>query len=194
MKTKEKLLVTIPVIAMIAIAGVIYWFLIYRKYGQCVGLQAEEIALVDFGWCLVGLACAFGILFVFIKLIPMKLMYDPNVRILADSFSMKFLAIYFIPNAFYEELIFRGALQPLIGLVPAALIFALIHISYYKRPVILVEAFLQGLVLGALFQITGSVWITTIAHAAFNTLQVWMIKKDVIEYRDCGAKIKQHSK
>ena len=112
MKTKEKLLITIPVIAMIAIAGAIYWFLIYRKHGQCVGLLPSEISLMDFGWCLVGLACAFGIMFLFIKLVPMKLMYDPKVRMLADSFSMKFLAIYFIPNAFYEELIFRGALQP----------------------------------------------------------------------------------
>ena len=114
----------------------------------------------------------------------MKMMYDPNVRALSDMFSMKFLAIYFIPNAFYEELLFRGALQPWLGIVPAALIFALVHISYYKKPVLLVEAFVQGLILGAMFQITGSVWITTIAHAVFNSVQVWMIKKDVIEYRD----------
>lgn len=184
MKTKEKLLITIPVIAMIAFAGFIYWLLIHRKYGQCVGLLPSEISIVDFGWCLAGLACAFGVLFIFIKLIPMKMMYDPNVRALSDSFSMKFLAIYFVPNAFYEELLFRGALQPLVGIVPAALIFALVHVSYYKKPVLLVEAFFQGLILGALFQITGSVWIATIAHAVLNSLQVWMIKKDVIEYRD----------
>ena len=184
MKTKEKLLITIPVIAMVAIAGFIYWLLIYRKCGQWIGLLPSEISLADFGWLLAGLICAFIVLFAFIKLIPMKMMYDPNVRLLADSFSMKFLGVYFIPNAFYEELLFRGALQPLLGLVPASLIFALVHISYYKKPVLLVEAFCQGLILGLMFQLTGSVWITTIAHAAINTIQVWMIKKDVIEYRD----------
>ena len=184
MKIKEKLLITIPVIAMIAIAGFIYWLLIYRKEGQCIGLLQSEISLVDFGWCLAGLACGLAVLFIFIKLIPMKMMYDPNVRLLADSFSMKFLGVYFIPNAFYEELLFRGALQHLFGIVPATLIFALVHISYYKKPALLVEAFCQGLILGLMFQLTGSVWITTIAHAAINTIQVWMIKKDVIEYRD----------
>ena len=78
---------------------------------------------------------------------------------------------------------FRGTLQPLLGLIPATLIFALVHISYYKKPMILVETFIQGLILGVLFQITGSIWITTIAHAVFNTLQTWMIKIDVIKYR-----------
>ena len=110
-------------------------------------------------------------------------MYNPNVRLLADSFDIRFLALYFIPNGFYEELLFRGTLQPLLGLVPAALIFALVHISYYKKPIVLVETFIQGLVLGVLFRITGSIWVTTVAHAAFNTLQTWMIKEDVIKYR-----------
>ena len=47
----------------------------------------------------------------------------------------------------------------------------------------LLETFCQGLILGLLFNVTGSVWITTIAHAAFNTLQMLAIKAGVIEYR-----------
>ena len=183
MKTKEKVLIVVPVVVLLAIAGVIYWFRIYRKYGQCIGLLPEELAITDLGWCALALTCALLVTFAFLKFVPMKLIYDPNVRILADSFSTKFLAIYFVPNAFYEELIFRGALQTVIGLIPATLIFTLVHVSYYKRPVMLLETFCQGLILGLLFNVTGSVWITTIAHAAFNTLQMWAIKAGVIEYR-----------
>ena len=132
---------------------------------------------------MLALICSMVVLFIFLKIVPMKHMYDHNVRLLADSYDIRFLAFYFIPNGFYEELLFRGTLQPLLGLIPVALIFALVHISYYKKPLVLAETFIQGLVLGVLFQITGSIWITTIAHAVFNTLQTWMIKIDVIKYR-----------
>lgn len=182
-KAKEILLIAVPVALLTIITGIIYWFLIYRKYGQFKGLLLEEITITDWGWCLLGLACALAILFAFIKLVPLKYMYDPNVRILADSYSMRFHTINFLPNAFYEELLFRGTLQVLLGILPATLIFTLVHVSYYKKPVMLLEAFCQGLVLGGLFQITGSIWITTIAHAAFNTLQIWLIKKDIVKYR-----------
>jgi len=182
-KTKELLLITVPVALLTAVAGLIYWFLIYRKYGQCKGLLLEEITLTDWGWCLLGMACALAILFAFIKLVPLKYMYDPNVRILADSYSMRFHTINFLPNAFYEELLFRGTVQVLLGILPATLIFTLVHVSYYKKPVMLLEAFCQGLVLAFLFQITSSIWITTTAHATFNTLQIWLIKKDIVKYR-----------
>lgn len=181
-KTKELLLITVPVAVLTLLAGIIYWYFIYRKYGQFKGLLLEEITLVDWGWCLLGIACALAILFVFLKLVPMQHLYDPNVRTLADSFSMRFHISNFLPNAFYEELLFRGTLQVLLGILPATLIFTLVHVSYYKKPVMLLEAFCQGLVLGCLFQITGSIWITTIAHSTFNTLQVWLIKKDIVKY------------
>ena len=85
-------------------------------------------------------------------------------------------------RTFYEELIFRGTLQLIIGVIPAALAFTAIHVSYYKKPVLLIDVFIQGLILGALYYLTGSVWITTIAHTLVNTIQMWMIKKGIIEY------------
>ena len=184
MNTKQKLILTLPVIALIVVSGFIYWFMIVRKTDQWTGLLLSELAPTDFLWCLAGIVCSLGVMFAFIKLIPIRHMYDANVRLLADSFSNKFLALYFIPNAFYEELIFRGALQPIMGIVPAALLFTVVHVAYYKKPVLLAEVFCQGIILGLLFQLTGSVWITTIAHAAFNTLQTWMIKKDIIPYHE----------
>lgn len=183
LNAKEIILLIVPVLLLLTFSGFIYWLLIYRKEEQFTGLQFNEIMFADWGWCALALICAMIVLFAFLKVAPMKHMYDPNVRLLADSYNIRFLALYFIPNSFCEELLFRGTLQPLLGLIPATLIFALVHISYYKKPMILVETFIQGLILGVLFQITGSIWITTIAHAVFNTLQTWMIKIDVIKYR-----------
>lgn len=69
-----------------------------------------------------------------------------------------------------EELFFRGALQPLVGLVPAAAIFALLHTGIPRRAGVAAFAtyvFVMGLGLGALFQWSGLLAAMT-AHAAFD--------------------------
>lgn len=169
-RSKRLIIMFAPLIGLIAGAGAIYWLLIVRREHRLVGLLASELDTLDLLWCALGVLCSLGILFVFLKVVPMRQLYDPNVRALADSFSQRFLTVYYIPNAFYEELIFRGALQPVIGLIPAALLFTAVHVSYYKKPVLLLEVFLQGIVLGLMFDLTGSVWITTLAHTAVNAI------------------------
>ena len=183
MKSKKDILVlTLPVAALIIVAGLIYWLLIYRREHRLIGLLPSEIDALDFLWCALAVACSLGMVLLFLKLAPREMIVEENVRTLAKTYSVRFLFFYFIPNAFYEELIFRGALQPVIGLIPAALLFTAVHISYYKKPLLLVDVFIQGIILGLLFHLTGSVWITTIAHTAVNTLQMWMIKKEIIKY------------
>lgn len=72
-----------------------------------------------------------------------------------------------------EELLFRGALVPLLGLVPAGVIFALFHIG--PRPRYLpwtVSAFIGALVLGQLFRITGELTAPVLAHFTLNYLNL----------------------
>lgn len=181
---KKWVLIVVPVAALLLVAGIIYWLFVFKKQGQLTGFLMSEISGMDFLLMAGAVLLSMAILLIFVKVLPMEKLYDENVRILADSYGLGFLAVYFIPNAFAEEIIFRGAVQSLIGLVPAAIIFTLIHVSYYKKPLMLAEAFLQALVLGGLMYITGSLWITTIAHAAFNWIQMWCIKTDRVKYYD----------
>ena len=67
--------------------------------------------------------------------------------------------------AFGEELLFRGALQPLIGLVPAALVFGLLHATSLPH---IIFASLLGLWFGLLYQWTGSLWPPIVAHLALD--------------------------
>ena len=183
MKTKKEILVLIlPVAALLIVAGFIYWLLIYRREHRLIGLLTSEINPADFLWCALAIACSLVLVLLFMKVVPREMVVDENVRELARTYSVKFMFFYFIPNAFYEELIFRGALQPVIGLIPAALLFTAVHVSYYKKPALLIDVFIQGILLGLLFHLTGSVWITTIAHTIVNTMQMWMIKKGIIKY------------
>lgn len=65
-----------------------------------------------------------------------------------------------------EEILFRGLMQPVFGLVPTTLLFTLVHM-HYGPTVLLLELFLVGLLLGLIrkrFNTTAAI----IVHAAFD--------------------------
>jgi membrane protease YdiL (CAAX protease family) len=79
--------------------------------------------------------------------------------------------------AFCEELCFRGALQrimiqickrPLTGIVVSAFLFSFLHFQF--------EGFLPrmflGILLGAAYWYSGSLWVAIIAHFFFNAAQI----------------------
>jgi membrane protease YdiL (CAAX protease family) len=67
-----------------------------------------------------------------------------------------------------EELLFRGALQPRLGLVLASILFAIGHLQY-GLTVAAIEIFVIGLVLGLVRNRT-STTICILIHAAYNTV------------------------
>ena len=167
----------------LAVAFVLYFFLVVRPNNAWIGLWPVIQDTVAWLWLIPGLTVPLLIAFVFFRLLPMEYLYDENVRILADIYSLPFMAGFFFLNAFMEELLFRGALQCSIGLLPAAILFTLVHVSYYKKPLMLVEVFVLGLFIGWLFMMTQSLWLTTIAHTFYNWMLMWLIKTERIHYR-----------
>jgi membrane protease YdiL (CAAX protease family) len=72
-----------------------------------------------------------------------------------------------------EELLFRGLLQPWLGLVPTALVFGIVHqIPGPSRWVWVGWATLVGLGLGAMFALTGSLLGPLLAHALINAVNL----------------------
>lgn len=70
-----------------------------------------------------------------------------------------------------EEVLFRGFLQPRIGMWGQAIVFAIAHISYVNV-VEVVVVFALALVFGYLYRRTGNLWAPIAAHFAFNFLSV----------------------
>jgi len=76
-----------------------------------------------------------------------------------------------------EELLFRGMLQPWIGLVPAALLFGVVHqIPGPSRWVWVGWATIVGLGLGAIFALTGSLLGPLVAHALINGVNLAFLR------------------
>jgi len=81
----------------------------------------------------------------------------------------------------FEELLYRGMLQsavrsavgsPSVAVVSTALVFSLAHAGGGADLDALPALFVLGLVFGALFERTGVIWPSIVAHAGFNALNV----------------------
>lgn len=80
-------------------------------------------------------------------------------------------------SALGEELLFRGLGQPLVGVWVQALIFGIIHQGPGKSRWVWVSwATIMGLLLGLLFQITGSLVGPVLAHALINAVNLSYLK------------------
>jgi membrane protease YdiL (CAAX protease family) len=78
-----------------------------------------------------------------------------------------------------EEAFFRGALQPVVGLLPASLLFAAAHFVP-RRELVLWSLFslAAGLLLGALYAATGNLLAPTVAHVVVNGVNLNRLVRD----------------
>ena len=68
-----------------------------------------------------------------------------------------------------EELLFRAVLQTAIGILPASIIFGLLHSGFSRRLLPYgLWAVLVGILLGAIYQWTGNLWGSIVAHSIIN--------------------------
>ncbi len=83
-----------------------------------------------------------------------------------------------VASAVGEELMFRGALQPWIGLWPQAIVFALLHVGPGKRflPWTL-SALAVGIGFGYLVEATGDLGAPIVAHFTINYLNLRFITR-----------------
>ena len=96
-----------------------------------------------------------------------------------NAFSRYIIALIVIgllPGLF-EEVCFRAGLQniltrwfkgPWIAIILTAIIFSVVHISYYGFLV----RFALGIILGFIFYYSGSIWLSVLFHFLYNGLQV----------------------
>jgi membrane protease YdiL (CAAX protease family) len=101
-----------------------------------------------------------------------------ELRPFASSLTPTGVIVLALLSSAGEELFFRGLLQPWMGLLPQAVLFGLVHqLPGPSRWVWVTWAFLVGLVLGAMFQLTGSLLGPLAAHALVNGVNLSFLKR-----------------
>jgi uncharacterized protein len=100
-----------------------------------------------------------------------------ELRPLARGLSASGILALALSSALGEELLFRGLLQPWIGLWLQTLLFGIVHqLPGPSRWIWVTWATLVGLALGALFELTGSLAGPIAAHALINALNLSFLK------------------
>jgi membrane protease YdiL (CAAX protease family) len=83
-----------------------------------------------------------------------------------------------VASGLAEELFFRGAMQPVLGLLLTSLIFGALHVG--PKGVFLAWAswaFVMGLAFGSIFELTGVLWGPVFAHVWINQRNMTFIRR-----------------
>ncbi|MGP4107404.1 lysostaphin resistance A-like protein [Virgibacillus sp. L01] len=102
---------------------------------------------------------------IFIYLFPKKYYDDGGIndRIFKNRSVLAIFTISLLV-AISEELLFRGVIQTTFGFVVASTIFALVHIRYLKKPVLLLSVLIVSFYIGYIFVLTENLFVTITAH------------------------------
>ena len=82
-----------------------------------------------------------------------------------------------VASSVAEELFFRGALLPLIGVFGQALLFGLLHPATRKGWSYTAYTFVAGLAFGYATLLTGTLWPAILAHFIINFQGFWEVRQ-----------------
>lgn len=99
-----------------------------------------------------------------------------EVKELAQTFSLYELAPVYLAAGIGEEFLFRVVCVDLLGLLVASVVFALVHVAYWRKPLMLAAVFILALLLGELYILTESFWLCALVHFAYNLLVTREVK------------------
>lgn len=96
-----------------------------------------------------------------------------DFRGLLGALSFRDILVLAVASSVGEELLFRGALQPWLGLIPATMVFALLHIGPGSRFLPwTASAFVVGLLFGVMYEQLGDLGGPIAAHFTVNYLNL----------------------
>jgi membrane protease YdiL (CAAX protease family) len=140
---------------------------------ELAGLGSGKTAL----GVLLGLASGAAALVLMVCWRPMRALAE-RLSSLVDweSFGTADYVIVASMAALGEEPLFRGVFQPLLGLVPTAVLFGLLHATCVAHVIV---AGVLGLLLGWLYQWSGSLWPPIAAHVMIDLVSSLFLARAV---------------
>jgi uncharacterized protein len=111
------------------------------------------------------------------RLLPvLRAISDELAPLLVDGTRVRDLVLVSVMSGVGEEVLLRGALQPILGIVITSLLFGALHVGPDRRYLVwTVWAVGAGFLFGTLYQWTGGILAPVTAHVLHNTatLLLW---------------------
>ncbi|MFN8674139.1 MAG: type II CAAX endopeptidase family protein [Candidatus Sericytochromatia bacterium] len=146
-------------------------------------IYAEMFQKISFSYdsLLKGFIAGIALLILSSLIIFLTPQLKKSLNILDEMLIGKLLPIDALPIAIFsgisEEIFFRGVLQNSLGLIPASLIFALLHFPGKDFAIYALWTFFAGLLFGNLYEITQNIFIPIVAHIINNFIAILIWKK-----------------
>ena len=164
-------LVSVATDLALALAGV--GFLLTRDVRAALArLDLRPVRLPQMGWA-VATALAFNVVVAVMEWTERLVL--PSLHALEDRFDYEFIgippllgaALVSLAAGVGEEILFRGALQPRIGIGLSAALFAILHVQYQIPGILMI--FVIGVALGLVKQRTSTTF-TIVVHVVYDLI------------------------
>ncbi|MBS4026476.1 MAG: CPBP family intramembrane metalloprotease [Clostridia bacterium] len=167
-------------VALIGLAQVIAYFFLKKNL---IATLINEKIINNLGTGLIIGISLFAAVYLSYRYIPPLGRWSRRVILpLLKNIDPKFLMAMGILAGLSEELLFRGALQPIIGIGLASLLFGFVHYLGNKDLLLYgVIASAMGLVMGTAFSYTGEILVPVAAHSVYNFLVITALSKGIFD-------------
>jgi len=116
----------------------------------------------------------------FTPFVPKQLQEADAMNILlAKRVPLWHLMIICLVVGFVEELLFRGVIQYAIGIYWTSIVFTIIHVHYLRHWILTGMVFLLSYSLGWLYDHTGSLMVSVVAHALYDLIMLCIVRYDI---------------
>jgi membrane protease YdiL (CAAX protease family) len=99
-----------------------------------------------------------------------------NERLFRDL-SVWHIAVLCLVVAISEEFLFRAVIQPGLDVWWTSILFAVVHVRYLKKWVMVTTVFAISVLFGTLFEKTGTIWTVVWAHFLIDFILGCFVKK-----------------
>lgn len=165
---------------LLLVISLIIGFFLFENMSSFLSIwKVKQYEILIFGGGTAIIVIIFDIMMM--KLLP-KSMYDDggiNDRIFQKR-SIPHIFLLCLIISVTEEILFRGILQTHFGLYIASIVFALLHVRYLKKWVLLVSVILISFLLGIVYEITNNLWVTIFAHFFIDFVSATKIRIDYL--------------
>lgn len=127
--------------------------LFYQQFAFSLGYAALGVVL--------GVACLLFFTHVYERMFPLPHGEESEFQ----GYSIFGMVVVAGSSGFGEEVLVRGAMQPVLGLFWTSVIFGLGHLTSWQRAL---ETFFVGLVLGAALHYSDNLWLPIAMHVTNN--------------------------
>lgn len=114
------------------------------------------------------------------RIIPFRYLDDDGInKRIFSNISVPHIFCLTLLIAISEEVLFRGVIQTTFGFFFASLIFAVVHIRYLRKPVLLLSVLFISFSIGYIFELTGNLLVTVTIHFLVDFLLGLLIRYNV---------------